>query len=705
MSPPDDPKGQGFSVVSINATAWNSVKPVIAESRHDIFLIQEHRMICLERIASQQRWLGSVGMHGIFTPVVPGPSGGPSGGTAVIVRSHIWLATPSQDATPGQRFTAALVTIPGCNPFIAVSYYGPPVPTQEDHLTSLASLGEFVLDRPTEVMVGGDFNLTPTQIKEVEWDIQVRMHVLEPPPGSKTCLTPNSASVIDFFTLSPGLASISSPLSVDTSGRVATHNPVSLVFPPPTHKYKIKALKIPRKIPTVVPIGPRNRPARCGTVCRKFQVALEHGHCDTGRRVLSGAWKSCAALLDREVADVFHDVPGNRGKPPVTFRSPIPAPRKDQKHYLLTLAREQMCRWRSAKQLVDQAALLVPSSSEDEVIDVAVRAQALIQHPCPDYSLAAVAIPLLDLLARARPNPTPALLPECDYEMLKSFIEKCYATAAQRVRSQRRHDWEEWMHKSLSNGGKAMHRLARVPPAVALPREQEASHPIAEMQCAATKLSETWKAASCVQNIPSMDADAAVILPAMPRLSVDEIRAAALTFAHATSSSFDGFHPRHFAHLDEEHITMLSLLLASVESVGSFPPPLCPSQYVFLPKPKGGHRAIALFTAIVRLWTRARKMQLDNWASIFVNPPWFAFAGGRGAVDTVWKQSLFTEARRDSDASAAVLVDLASFFDTISLDRLWSEAKALMFPMTLARVSLNLYRARRMFRGLGGGVG
>ena len=64
-----------------------------------------------------------------------------------------------------------------------------------------------------------------------------------------------------------------------------------------------------------------------------------------------------------------------------------------------------------------------------------------------------------------------------------------------------------------------------------------------------------------------------------------------------------------------------------------------PSQQMFLViqmlgKPKGGYRPIVMFSAIARLWERARRRDARTWLASMARPYW-AFTAGAGAELTV----------------------------------------------------------------------
>ena len=114
----------------------------------------------------------------------------------------------------------------------------------------------------------------------------------------------------------------------------------------------------------------------------------------------------------------------------------------------------------------------------------------------------------------------------------------------------------------------------------------------------------------------------------LPRMSARNLKEVALTFPATTSGSIDGFHPRTLGLLPDEGLEVLAAILQAIEGLG-----LYPSQQMFLViqmlgKPKGGYRPIVMFSAIARLWERARRREARAWLASMARPYW-AFCRSR----------------------------------------------------------------------------
>ena len=117
-----------------------------------------------------------------------------------------------------------------------------------------------------------------------------------------------------------------------------------------------------------------------------------------------------------------------------------------------------------------------------------------------------------------------------------------------------------------------------------------------------------------------------------------------------------------------------------------------------VPKSRGGHRPIGIFTAIQRLWAKARMPLVEAWEAQHVRP-YIACAKGSGSMDVVWRQAVRAEAGVESGQEAcAVLWDLKSFFDSIDHGLLLARAHQLGFPKALVAMALASYVAPRVLQ-------
>ena len=82
-----------------------------------------------------------------------------------------------------------------------------------------------------------------------------------------------------------------------------------------------------------------------------------------------------------------------------------------------------------------------------------------------------------------------------------------------------------------------------------------------------------------------------------------------------------------------------------------------------IPKKNGKWRGIAIFHAILRVYTKARSAPFHDWDRS-VTDGFIAQGTGRSALDPVWRAALRAEAAAGADhAAAALALDIAAFFD------------------------------------------
>jgi hypothetical protein len=112
-------------------------------------------------------------------------------------------------------------------------------------------------------------------------------------------------------------------------------------------------------------------------------------------------------------------------------------------------------------------------------------------------------------------------------------------------------------------------------------------------------------------------------------------------------------------------------------------------------KERGGHRAITTAPSLYRLWGKLRRGYSQQWEADH-DRPYFAAGKGRSAHDVVWRQMVAAEAGAgDGQESAAVMWDLASFFDTLNRVRLWRLVRKHGYPLPIARLAFAMYDAPR----------
>ena len=270
-----------------------------------------------------------------------------------------------------------------------------------------------------------------------------------------------------------------------------------------------------------------------------------------------------------------------------------------------------------------------------------------------------------------------------------------------RARVARARAWKEWCVQAIDKGAGRAHNFTKVAkawvPTTTLARDGViTADPMALLQAECEKLSAQWRAKEEKVHdwYPGGKEELAPLTP-------DDLRRAAKTFRRRSAKAYDGFHPRHYAMLEDAGLWALACLYRATERLGRCPRQLLHITVFLGEKPKGGYRALALFTSFYRIWSKARKEIGAKWEAMNARP-YFANAKGSSPTDVVWRQAMRNEkAANDGEAAGSAYWDMRAFFETIVFKRLWARAEATGFNLTILAVALNMYMSTRHI-GMGG---
>ena len=191
----------------------------------------------------------------------------------------------------------------------------------------------------------------------------------------------------------------------------------------------------------------------------------------------------------------------------------------------------------------------------------------------------------------------------------------------------------------------------------------------------------------------------------IPAPTVDAFIKAAKTFPTTTASTWDGFHPRHYALLTEPQAQTVIELYRLMERAGVTPRQCRAIFGKMIPKHKVGAekvslRSIGLLPSLYRHWSRLRQEEARNWEAQH-RSPLLGHQGGRSIMETTFVQALRGEAAvTGGEHTGAFLWDLANFYEFVNHELLWERARAKGFPLAILAVALNQARAKR-YLGLG----
>ncbi len=255
--------------------------------------------------------------------------------------------------------------------------------------------------------------------------------------------------------------------------------------------------------------------------------------------------------------------------------------------------------------------------------------------------------------------------------------------------------WNEWIAEGIDRGAARAHAYTRLPTAWA---PTVANLPDGDVSAAIDDLLDDQRRKYKALWRPSERPFryAWTVDDELPRMTPHRLKEVAGSFSSRTSTTYDGFHPRELGHLSEEALGALATIFATAEVAAIWPRQVSLIVAALLPKPKGGYRPIGMAPAVYRLWSKARRVEADEWERQHARP-FFSACKGNGPVDTVWRLATKQECgAARGDVAATISEDIHAFFETVDRDRLVAEARALGFPLAILRAALAEYSAARV---------
>ena len=127
------------------------------------------------------------------------------------------------------------------------------------------------------------------------------------------------------------------------------------------------------------------------------------------------------------------------------------------------------------------------------------------------------------------------------------------------------------------------------------------------------------------------------------------------------------------------------------------PPQLDDTAAPLIPKKSGGLRDLVVLPGFIRVCSKARAPYCKQWEHDHERS-YFAAGSNRAATDVVWRAGIRCEAAQETQQAAAILWDLASYFQMIRHRRLLLRASSTGFPLPICRLAIRLYRAKRFLK-------
>ncbi len=766
-----------LKVESANVTGPAGLRTRLRATCADVLLAQE-TWVTEDKVPELREWARRQRWTSLWAPARPGSNGGrPSGGTAVLVRSHLGLREPDVGGSVWcqHRACAGIVEVPGYRPTVCISAYFQNGEGWGRENTALmaaicAGLEEqgTIAGRVRPTIIGADANMTPEEFARSGVGEEAGLRVVRPQTSRGTFRTRSSARCIDYYIMGGGMAEVVDDISTVEAAGITGHTPVLVTFQPRATAKKSLTARTPPKLPTERAFGPLPAPPCYAEASRKAEAAREAAtRPDLGwdrQRRLDAAYAALANTMEEELSDITGTklpVLGRRAENPhLVWRSVLherPAEHrvskaaypKWAKGIMLELMaadrrREEQERraargstGRSAKRTGGNTARS-PSehanrSREQDISRAISEVPHDIAHLHHTPSLS-----ILTELARTLPGgPLGGDCGECGAEQRLTWrraadqhVEALHREAKRAEDEERQvgiDKWREWLRKDIDQGGRNAHAYSKVPqqwkPATTRPddwreeeyeeEEEEPGHQQLQISSAPWHLLEDkrnamhqeWNGAqedfiydwthwdNEVARSPGVSPDHSKKLP---NIEGEAIKRAAMAFKASTSSTYDGFHVRHFGLVCDEAREAAAKLLDAVEACGLWPTQIALAITPMIPKPKGGFRVIGSMPALYRVWAKTRREAAVEWERKFQRG-YYAASPGTGPLDVVWAQAAKQEAgAAKGEVTGMILEDLASFYEGISRDLLANEAAHLGFPLQVLRGSLGMYANPRL---------
>ncbi len=270
--------------------------------------------------------------------------------------------------------------------------------------------------------------------------------------------------------------------------------------------------------------------------------------------------------------------------------------------------------------------------------------------------------------------------------------------AETRERSERQAAVRKWANEASQAGAAMAHRWTKVPEGWR-PETVEAdvdgirtvtANPGAVVEVERAKWEALWRPAHVEDRQPTWGRTAPLRRP-----TVEQFRRAARKFPRKTGVGVEGILPADFDALDDEGVAVCIEVMLACEAVGHIPDIIALVIVRLIPKRDGGRRPIGLLPSLYRIWAKIRAGEVRDWERKWARD-YFAAGPGKSAEAAAWRSALRAELATASNASSAsVLWDLLKCFEHGQHFLLASEVEAVEFPMALARMSSEMYKAER----------
>jgi len=276
-----------FWLVSGNVTGASSAKVWLEHECRDaeVAVAQEHKMLEAE-VSGWRWWLRRRGWKACMEPAVISDGGGRSSGTLVAAKGQFGLRSFDCDSfrwsashegfgpAPAGRIAGAWfggyarggVTIFSVYLVVGAGLRFAGSPLENPNWRLLGALQRATAACGTPWAIGGDWNLSPSELEDSGWVRLVRGALFA--PDEATCLPPPSladqraGSTTDYWAVDRRLASLVDKVEVLRAHSLRTHLPVRLVLRGGPRREQVHVLKAPKPFSAVRPVGPDPMPVQ-----------------------------------------------------------------------------------------------------------------------------------------------------------------------------------------------------------------------------------------------------------------------------------------------------------------------------------------------------------------------------------------------------------------------------------------------------------
>ena len=645
-------------LLTININAWAPFRARWSEEgapqeiqSATVLLLQEHKLTTQEQCSDATEWCAKQGWKAVFRPAATLESGKPSGGVAILLadRADIGITDPQLKA-PGfeHRLLGLRLVAPGLSPTILVSAYlqaggGMNVTNR----TLLSTIAQWQEETQAPVLAGGDFNIKADLIKGT--DLLLRGGLSLVVPQGATYRTSACRTTIDYYMVSNCLLNKLQKCQVLSAFPLKPHSPVRLECRLGEVEW-IPVLDTPIKLPTEKPFGPEQQERDWRHLADRIQQA--HDYITTYK---GGQWENV------QVMDQVYDEFVKEFEAQICLRTDTPM-RK-----VSTRGRPPRIRWvdgskRAQRQLKSWRTLDRPliwmthwvqnvirynAGTEGEA-SAGLLEQELAECPAEFHSIGS----LIGLRHRAQTLIRALLMDEAanrscqelNAAALQTFLgEVTEALDQERRLLQQGHlrSWKEWVRSAARENRGWAHKWSTIKeqwkPLQTTFGSAFTGRPREYLEKERSRLMDVW---GCSEEQEDWFQPAGGDYEKLQEVTIADVRRAVRSFSKKTASTWDGFHPRHYALLGEAQVKTVMNFLLLVERIGVLPTVLQAILARMIPKHKAEahtitYRATGLLPSLYRLWARIRREEARRWEELS-RSPMVAHPAGRSIMDVVF---------------------------------------------------------------------